>query len=232
MYWQQISRQLFADGLDGWWLDASEPELSGNWGEFRDLQNRRRPRATVFNAYPLLHTAAVYEGQRAENAGKRVFILTRSAYAGQQRNAAVTWTGDIAGTWEVFKNQIPAGLNFSPQRHPLLEHRHRRLLRRQPGTDPHIASCSRAGFSSAPSAPCSASTAPANPRKCGGLTKPRATSSSTTTSFVIACCPISIPFPGRVTTRWLHHDARRWSSDFRHDPKASTSPTSICSAPR
>jgi len=69
--------------------------------------------ARVLNAYPLMHTTAVYEGQRAENSSKRVFILTRSAYAGQQRNAAVTWSGDIGGTWEVFSKQIPAGLNFS-----------------------------------------------------------------------------------------------------------------------
>jgi alpha-D-xyloside xylohydrolase len=60
-----------------------------------------------------MHTGAVYAGQRAENSAKRVFILTRSAYAGQQRNAAVTWSGDIGGTWDVFAKQIPAGLNFS-----------------------------------------------------------------------------------------------------------------------
>ncbi len=113
IYWKQMSKELFSYGIDGWWLDASEPELSGNWGEFRNYTTAAGPGARVFNAYPLMHTNAVYAGQRAENSAKRVFILTRSAYAGQQRNAAVTWSGDIGGTWDVFAKQIPAGLNFS-----------------------------------------------------------------------------------------------------------------------
>jgi alpha-D-xyloside xylohydrolase len=113
LYWQQISRELFADGIDGWWLDASEPELSGNWGEFRNYMTAAGPGTKVFNAYPLMHTTAVYQGQRAETSVKRVFILTRSAYAGQQRNAAVTWSGDITANWDTFARQIPAGLNFA-----------------------------------------------------------------------------------------------------------------------
>jgi alpha-D-xyloside xylohydrolase len=113
LYWDQISKDLFADGFDGWWLDASEPELNCNWGEFRDFKTAAGPGAAVFNAYPLMHTTSVYEGERAANPDKRVFILTRSAYAGQQRNAAVTWSGDIQGTWDVYRNQIPDGLNFS-----------------------------------------------------------------------------------------------------------------------
>jgi alpha-D-xyloside xylohydrolase len=60
-----------------------------------------------------MHTTAVFEGQRAETDQKRVVILTRSAYAGQQRNSAITWSGDITGTWQVLHNQVPAGLNFS-----------------------------------------------------------------------------------------------------------------------
>ncbi len=112
VYWGQLSRLLFAKGIDGWWLDASEPELSGNWGEYRDYKTAAGQGADVFNAFPLLHTAGVYTHQRAETSQKRVVILTRSAYAGQQRNSAITWSGDIAGTWDVFKNQIPAGLNF------------------------------------------------------------------------------------------------------------------------
>ena len=113
IYWRQISRELFADGLDGWWLDASEAEFSGKWGEFRDFKTAAGPGVKVFNAYPLLHTSALYEGQRQDTSDKRVFILTRAAYAGQQRNSAVTWSGDIQGTWQVFRRQIPAGLNFS-----------------------------------------------------------------------------------------------------------------------
>ena len=111
-YWSQLSQKIFAKGVDGWWLDASEAELSGNWGEFRTFNTALGPGAKVYNAYPLMETTGVYQGQRAETSAKRAFILTRSAYAGQQRNAAVTWSGDINGTWAVFANQIPAGLNF------------------------------------------------------------------------------------------------------------------------
>jgi len=113
VYWQGLSNHLFSLGIDGWWLDATEPELSGNWGEFRNYQTGLGSGAKVHNAYSLMQTKAVYEGQRAASSNKRVFTLTRSAFAGQQRNAAVTWSGDIHGNWDVFAKQIPAGLNFS-----------------------------------------------------------------------------------------------------------------------
>ncbi|HVM62488.1 MAG TPA: TIM-barrel domain-containing protein [Verrucomicrobiae bacterium] len=112
LYWKFLSGKLFTRGFDGWWMDASEAELGGKWGEMRDLTTGAGPGAKVFNAYPLMHSTGVYQGQRAESSDKRVFILTRSAYAGQQRNAAVTWSGDTTGKWDVFAKQIPAGLNF------------------------------------------------------------------------------------------------------------------------
>jgi alpha-D-xyloside xylohydrolase len=113
VYSGQMMKKLFSLGVDAWWLDSSEPELSGNWGEFRNFKTALGPGALVYNAYPLEHTRAVYEGQRAVSSDKRVFLLTRSAYAGQQRYGAVTWSGDIRGTWEVFRRQVPAGLNFA-----------------------------------------------------------------------------------------------------------------------
>ncbi len=113
LYWRFLSAKLFALGFDGWWMDASEPELGGKWGEMRELTTGAGPGSELFNAYPLMHTTGVYTGQRAATSAKRVFILTRSAWAGQQRNSAVTWSGDTHGTWEVFRQQIPAGLNFS-----------------------------------------------------------------------------------------------------------------------
>jgi alpha-D-xyloside xylohydrolase len=113
VYWNEIATNLFNLGIDGWWFDASEPELSGNWGEFRSYHTAAGPGARVFNAYPLMHTTSAYVGQRATSSTNRVFILTRSAWAGQQRNAAVTWSGDINGTFAVLAQQIPAGLNFS-----------------------------------------------------------------------------------------------------------------------
>lgn len=113
LYWRFVADKLFSRGFDGWWMDASEPELGGHWGEMRDVQTGAGPGALVFNAYPLMHAAGVYQGQRAATTGKRVFILTRSAFAGSQRNAAVTWSGDTRGTWDIFREQIPAGLDFS-----------------------------------------------------------------------------------------------------------------------
>jgi alpha-D-xyloside xylohydrolase len=112
IYWRQLSANLFKRGFDGWWMDASEAELGGKWGEMREVTTTAGPGAKVFNTYPLMHSTGVYQGQRSETSAKRVFILTRSAWAGQQRNAAVTWSGDTRGTWEVFRQQIPAGLNF------------------------------------------------------------------------------------------------------------------------
>jgi len=110
-YWKQMRDQLFAKGADGWWLDAPEPEIGGMG--FRNYTTPLGPGYEVYNAYPLMHSTGIYQGQRAATDQKRVVILTRSAYAGQQRNSAITWSGDIQGTWQVFHNQVPAGLNFS-----------------------------------------------------------------------------------------------------------------------
>ena len=110
-YWRQMRDEIFAKGVDGWWLDAPEPEIGGMG--FRNYTTPLGPGYEVYNAYPLMHSTGIYQGQRAATDKKRVVILTRSAYAGQQRNSAITWSGDIQGTWQVLKNQIPAGLNIS-----------------------------------------------------------------------------------------------------------------------
>ncbi len=112
LYWKFLSQNLLPRGFDGWWMDASEAELGGKWGEMRELMTGSGPGAKVFNAYPLFHTRGVYEGQREETSDKRVYLLTRSAFTGQQRNSAVTWSGDTHGNWQVFNQQVPAGLNF------------------------------------------------------------------------------------------------------------------------
>src|ERR1700752_3724577 len=69
--------------------------------------------ARYVNMYPLMTTTGVYQGQRNTSYQKRVFILSRSAFAGSQRTAAAVWSGDINPTWIYFKKQIPAGLNYS-----------------------------------------------------------------------------------------------------------------------
>ena len=112
IYWRQISERLGVQGWDGYWLDASEAELGGRWGEMREQTTAVGSGAEVFNAYPLMHVRGVYEGQRRDFPDKRALVLTRSAWAGQQRYGAITWSGDIHSDWETLRRQIPAGLNF------------------------------------------------------------------------------------------------------------------------
>lgn len=110
IYWRQMRDKLFRLGVDAWWLDATEPEVPMN--AFREQKTALGPAGRELNAYSLMTTEAVYKGQRKETNDKRVFILTRSVFAGQQRNAAATWSGDIQGTWDVLKRQVSGGLNF------------------------------------------------------------------------------------------------------------------------
>jgi alpha-D-xyloside xylohydrolase len=109
LYWTDIDHNLFSAGLDGWWLDASEPEGD----PLKNDKTYLGPGKIVRNAYPLYETSAVYNGQRATTESKRVVILSRSAYAGQQRNSSISWSGDISGNWDTLRRQIPAGLSFS-----------------------------------------------------------------------------------------------------------------------
>jgi alpha-D-xyloside xylohydrolase len=108
-FWAELKTGLFDYGLDGWWMDASEPEFDILKGHQTFLGSGE----SVRNAYPLYVTKAIYEGQRSTTDRKRVVIFTRSAYTGQQRNAAISWSGDISANWITFQRQIPAGLNFS-----------------------------------------------------------------------------------------------------------------------
>jgi alpha-D-xyloside xylohydrolase len=113
-YWKLIDDALFKIGVDAWWLDTTEPETEGL--ETNLLVTHRVALgngARYANEFPLLTTTGVYEGQRAESDQKRVFILTRSGYAGIQRSSAAVWSGDVDPNWETFRRQIPAGLNLS-----------------------------------------------------------------------------------------------------------------------
>jgi alpha-D-xyloside xylohydrolase len=108
-FWSELKKGIFQDGMDGWWMDASEPENDA----LKDKQTFLGSGNSLRNAYPLYVTKAIYEGQRATTDRKRVVILTRSAFAGQQRNAAASWSGDISANWTTLRRQIPAGLSFS-----------------------------------------------------------------------------------------------------------------------
>lgn len=116
-FWGLMNKKLFTKGIDAWWLDATEPDILSN----ADVAHRKTlmtptylgSATKYFNAFPLQNAKGVYEGQRLAAPSQRVFILTRSAYAGLQRYAAATWSGDIASRWEDMKAQIGAGINFS-----------------------------------------------------------------------------------------------------------------------
>jgi len=115
IYWDFVNRGLFSLGVDAFWMDASEPEvfLAPNERSTKSVINHSLGSIfKYFNTYSLLHTKGLYEGQRSVTSDKRICIVTRSAFLGQQRNAAVTWSGDIVADWDVYKNQIAAGLNF------------------------------------------------------------------------------------------------------------------------
>lgn len=118
LYWKYLKNGLYSVGIDAWWIDSTEPDVVnaltkesteyemkkmgsnylGSWGRY-------------LNAFSLVMTDALYQYWREETSDRRAYILTRSAFAGQQRNATTTWSGDIGANWEVYKNQVSAGIN-------------------------------------------------------------------------------------------------------------------------
>jgi alpha-D-xyloside xylohydrolase len=113
IYWKYANAGLFARGIDGWWMDSTEPDHFGAKQEDYDTKTYLGSFRKVRNAFPLMTVGGVYDHQRKTSSDKRVFILTRSAFAGQQRYGANTWSGDTGSSWETLRNQIPAGLNFT-----------------------------------------------------------------------------------------------------------------------
>ena len=108
-YWESMSSRMLSLGIDGWWLDGTEPENDAlaNTTTFAGSGDKIRL------LYPLLVNRTVYEGQRKDAPNQRVFILSRSAFMGQQRYASATWSGDVGHDWETFRRQITAGLGYT-----------------------------------------------------------------------------------------------------------------------
>ena len=117
LFWKQMFEHYYKLGIDAWWMDASEPNIR----DCTDMEYRKAlcgptalgPSTEYFNAYALMNAEAIYNGQRGIDNNKRVFLLTRSGFAGLQRYSTATWSGDIATRWEDMKAQIAAGLNFA-----------------------------------------------------------------------------------------------------------------------
>jgi len=120
LYWRYLKTGLLSKGVDAWWIDSTEPDVinaltkGATEYEMKKVgRNYMGSWARYLNAFSLVMTDALYKNLRKETEKQRACILTRSTYAGQQRNAATTWSGDIGANWEVYKNQIAAGINHS-----------------------------------------------------------------------------------------------------------------------
>jgi alpha-D-xyloside xylohydrolase len=105
-YWGIVKENYVDKGFDSFWADETEPDLSPNESYFHV-----GPGTEYFNTYPLFHTAAFYNGMRADMK-ERALILARDAYPGAQHNGAIFWSSDISPTWDVMKRQVPTGINF------------------------------------------------------------------------------------------------------------------------
>lgn len=121
IYWEHLPGKLLAQGWDAFWLDSAEPEEY--WPHMGDaiLSSRQLAignGAEFTNVFPFEHTLGVQDHWRAQNPDKRVFLLTRSAFLGQQRVGATVWSGDVYGTYWGLSHQVPAGLNFALSGYP------------------------------------------------------------------------------------------------------------------
>lgn len=117
IFWRQLRDRLAVLGVDGWWLDANEPDIHSNLSPEERAwvmgPTARGPGGEFYNSFSLPHSENVYKGQRAMRPDVRPYILSRSAFGGLQRTGATVWSGDIASRWDDLREQIPAGINFS-----------------------------------------------------------------------------------------------------------------------
>lgn len=113
IYWKYLNEGIFSKGIDGWWIDSSEPDHLDPKPSDLDTKTYLGSFRKVRNAFPLMTVGGVADHQLAQSTEKRVFILTRSAFAGQQRYGANLWSGDVVASWDALRNQISAGLNVS-----------------------------------------------------------------------------------------------------------------------
>jgi alpha-D-xyloside xylohydrolase len=120
-FWNQLAGKLFAQGWDAFWLDSAEPEEHWPHGGDAILRYKQLHIGSGLeftNIFPLEHTGGVQEHWKQTTGEKRVFLLTRSAFLGQQRNGATVWSGDVYSTWWALRHQVPAGLNFALSGYP------------------------------------------------------------------------------------------------------------------
>ena len=112
IYWKYL-KTLFDYGTDGWWMDSTDPDFFNPRESDYDHRVTGGTWRALRNAFPLETVRGVYEAQRKESSAKRVFIMTRSAFAGQQHYGSNMWSGDVASSWDMLRKQVPAGLSYS-----------------------------------------------------------------------------------------------------------------------
>ena len=117
IYWKHLSR-LHDMGIDAWWMDSTDPDHMQYKESDLDEMTAMGSWRSVRNLYPFMAVKGVDEHQRAVDSTKRVFILTRSYFAGQQRYGANTWSGDVGSSWENLRKQIPICLNYTLTANP------------------------------------------------------------------------------------------------------------------
>ena len=120
MFWRQIDESLYTKygrKIDAWWMDASEPNLRDclpmDYFKWLLTPTALGPSTEYMNAYSIVNADAIYNGQRSVEPDKRVFLLTRSGFLGEQRYSTATWSGDIGTSWTDMRMQMAAGLDFS-----------------------------------------------------------------------------------------------------------------------
>ncbi len=120
IYWKHLKKCLFDNDVDAYWMDGTEPEFVSAEDRFflaetikANKDNALGTMARFLNAYSLMTVKGVYENQRALSNKKRVFILTRSSFAGQQKYGAASWSGDTYASWGTLQGSVAAGINFS-----------------------------------------------------------------------------------------------------------------------
>ena len=117
IYWKHLTR-LHDMGIDAWWMDSTDPDHMSYKDSDLDEMTAMGSWRSVRNLYPFMAVAGVDQNQRAVDSTKRVFILTRSYFAGQQRYGANTWSGDVTSSWENLRVQIPICLNYTLTANP------------------------------------------------------------------------------------------------------------------
>ena len=112
IYWNHL-KKLYDYGTDAWWMDSTDPDFFNPRESDYQHQVYGGTWRSLRNAFPLETVRGIYQSQRKDDRGKRVFIMTRSSFAGQQHYGSNMWSGDVASSWDMLRKQVPAGLSFS-----------------------------------------------------------------------------------------------------------------------